>query len=192
MKLKFYLRGLGIGIAITALVMGLTLGKNTKESLTDEEIKERAAALGMVEEDKTLVATKTPTATPTPKATDAPVPTATPTPTETPTPTPTPTKTPTPTPTPTKTPTPTPTPTKTPTPAPAAETLSGTGATITVVRGSGSETVCNQLKAAGVITNATEFNSYLCAHGYDRRISTGNHTIPAGAGYEDIARIITR
>ncbi|NLL79779.1 MAG: hypothetical protein GX234_08330 [Clostridiales bacterium] len=46
MKLKYYLRGLGIGIVVTALVLGLS-GK--KESLTDEEIKERAAGLGMIE-----------------------------------------------------------------------------------------------------------------------------------------------
>ena len=63
---------------------------------------------------------------------------------------------------------------------------------INVVPGSGSETVCSQLKAAGVIDNAADFNSYLCNNGYDRRISTGNHTIPAGAGYEEIAKIITR
>ena len=44
MKLKYYLRGLGIGIAVTALVMGLALAGNTKQSMTDEEIKERAAA----------------------------------------------------------------------------------------------------------------------------------------------------
>ena len=178
MKLKFYLRGLGIGIAVTALVMGLALGKNTKESMTDEEIKERAAELGMVEEDRTLVST--PTETPTP--------TSTPTPTATPTPTPTPTKTPTPTPTPTPTKTPTPTPTPTPTKTPTATK----GATITVTGGSGSETVSNQLKAAGVIESASDFNAYLCAHGYDRRISTGSHVIPEGAGYEEIARIITR
>ncbi|MBQ8666492.1 MAG: hypothetical protein IJ526_06495, partial [Lachnospiraceae bacterium] len=101
MKLKFYLRGLGIGIAVTALVMGLALGKNTKESMTDEEIKERAAELGMVEEDRTLVST--PTETPTPTSTPTPTATPTPTPTKTPTPTPTATPTPTPTPTPTKT-----------------------------------------------------------------------------------------
>ncbi|MBQ7766832.1 MAG: hypothetical protein IJ397_08315 [Lachnospiraceae bacterium] len=47
MKLKYYLRGLGIGIAVTALV--LTLAGGGKESLTDEEIKARAKELGMVE-----------------------------------------------------------------------------------------------------------------------------------------------
>lgn len=47
MKLKYYLRGLGIGIAVTALVLALAGGG--KESLTDEEIKARARELGMVE-----------------------------------------------------------------------------------------------------------------------------------------------
>lgn len=47
MKLKYYLRGLGIGIAVTALV--LTLAGGGKESLTDEEIIARAKELGMVE-----------------------------------------------------------------------------------------------------------------------------------------------
>lgn len=47
MKLKYYLRGLGIGIAVTALVLMLAGGGN--ESLTDEEIIERAKELGMVE-----------------------------------------------------------------------------------------------------------------------------------------------
>ncbi len=47
MKLKYYLRGLGIGIAVTAAVLMLAGGKKT--SLTDEEIIARAKELGMVE-----------------------------------------------------------------------------------------------------------------------------------------------
>lgn len=47
MKLKYYLRGLGIGIAVTAAVLMLTGGG--QESLTDEEIIARAKELGMVE-----------------------------------------------------------------------------------------------------------------------------------------------
>ena len=55
MKLKLYLRGLGIGIAVTAVIMGLYLSTPQKVTITDEEIKTRAAELGMVEEGKTLV-----------------------------------------------------------------------------------------------------------------------------------------
>ncbi|MBQ9989702.1 MAG: hypothetical protein IJP31_01980 [Lachnospiraceae bacterium] len=47
MSLKHYLRGLGIGILITAVILAIT-GKT--EKMTDAEIKIRAAQLGMVEE----------------------------------------------------------------------------------------------------------------------------------------------
>ncbi|MCM1126707.1 MAG: hypothetical protein NC429_09565 [Lachnospiraceae bacterium] len=47
MNLKYYLRGLGVGIVVTVLIMSIALGG--KESLSNEEIKERARALGMVE-----------------------------------------------------------------------------------------------------------------------------------------------
>ncbi|MCR5407328.1 MAG: hypothetical protein K6E88_11145, partial [Lachnospiraceae bacterium] len=56
MRLKGYLRGLGAGIFISAVLMGIaTSGKGT---MTDAEVKERAAALGMVEEDALLVKPK--------------------------------------------------------------------------------------------------------------------------------------
>jgi len=48
-KLQYYLRGLGIGIVVTALIMGLT-GREPLP-LTDAEIKAKAAELGMVEPD---------------------------------------------------------------------------------------------------------------------------------------------
>ena len=40
MRIRMYLRGLGIGIIVTALIMGLTSGK--KQSMTDDEIKAKA------------------------------------------------------------------------------------------------------------------------------------------------------
>lgn len=48
MKLKYYLRGLGIGIICTAIIMGIALSGNKKETMTDTEIIERARLLGMV------------------------------------------------------------------------------------------------------------------------------------------------
>ena len=47
MKLKYYLRGLGIGIVVTAIIMSIT---NKPEEMTDAEVKMRALELGMVEE----------------------------------------------------------------------------------------------------------------------------------------------
>ncbi|MCR4739656.1 MAG: hypothetical protein K5886_05260 [Lachnospiraceae bacterium] len=54
MKLGYYLRGLGIGIIVTALLMGFTLSTRTG-SMSDEDVKKRAAELGMVEESRLLV-----------------------------------------------------------------------------------------------------------------------------------------
>ena len=48
MKLKYYLRGLGIGIAVTALVLSVS-EKQTADVMTDEQIRARATELGMVE-----------------------------------------------------------------------------------------------------------------------------------------------
>ena len=230
MKLKYYLRGLGIGIAVTALILGLASGRAENAEMTDEDIIARASELGMVMEDKVLkpvsqepvtmttnevkpvaeeavitdnesddsdgdadeaafepTKAPTPTNAPTPEPTEAPTPTPTPEPTEAPTPTPEPTKAPTnaPTPEPTKAPTPTPEPTKTP-----AIAANGSSINIAVSPGSGSETVCSQLKKAGLIDSADDFNSYLCQNGYDKHLTTGDHNVPVGAGYEEIARIM--
>lgn len=48
MKLKYYLRGMGIGVILTAIVMGFALG-GRKTAISDAEIIERAKALGMVD-----------------------------------------------------------------------------------------------------------------------------------------------
>ena len=48
MERKYYLRGLGIGIVMTAIIMGIALSGNHK--MTDEEIIARAKELGMVED----------------------------------------------------------------------------------------------------------------------------------------------
>ncbi|MBQ3599824.1 MAG: hypothetical protein II992_01305, partial [Lachnospiraceae bacterium] len=52
MKKKYFLRGLGAGIALTAFVMMSTDTK--QETLSDEEIKSRAYKLGLVEKEDAL------------------------------------------------------------------------------------------------------------------------------------------
>lgn len=47
MERKYYLRGLGIGIAVTAIIMGIAV--SGKQTMTDEEVIARAKELGMVE-----------------------------------------------------------------------------------------------------------------------------------------------
>ena len=48
MKLKYYLRGIGIGVILTALIMGFALG-GRKSTISDAEVIERAKKLGMVQ-----------------------------------------------------------------------------------------------------------------------------------------------
>lgn len=68
----------------------------------------------------------------------------------------------------------------------------GETVTITVQSGSGSRTVCNQLAEAGLIENAAEFDRYLIDNGYSKRICVGTYEIEVGVNEEEIAKIITK
>lgn len=55
MEKKYYFRGLGLGIIVTAVIMGIALsGGGKKEKMTDAEVIARAKELGMIE-DSTLL-----------------------------------------------------------------------------------------------------------------------------------------
>lgn len=62
---------------------------------------------------------------------------------------------------------------------------------ITINSGDGSYTVAKKLAAAGVVTSAENFDTFLCANGYDKKLRTGDFSIPADASDEQIARIVT-
>ena len=47
MKLKYYLRGLGLGIIFTSIILAVAYSQN-KGLMTDSEVKKRASELGMV------------------------------------------------------------------------------------------------------------------------------------------------
>ena len=179
MKLKYYLRGLGIGILVTAAI--LTIVYHTKGSMSDSQIKKRAAQLGMVmasteddtlfaqttqadttiEETGTISVEETTTVVETTEAvTEAPTEKPTEAPTEAPTEKPT---------------------------EPAAAK-----AVLTISPGMYSESVSAELARLGIITNQKEFNSYLVNNGYAERIQTGDFKVKADMSYDEIARIITR
>jgi len=61
----------------------------------------------------------------------------------------------------------------------------------TIVSGDSSYSVAKKLVSAGLVLDASEYDSYLCNYGYDRYIRTGNFQIPMGASNEQIAKIIT-
>lgn len=179
MKLKYYLRGLGIGILVTAAI--LTIVYHTKGSMSDSQIKKRAAQLGMVmasteedtlfaqttqadttiEETGTISVEETTTIVETTEAvTEAQTEKPTEKPTEAPTEKPT---------------------------EPAAAK-----AVLTISPGMYSESVSAELARLGIITNQKEFNSYLVNNGYAERIQTGDFKVKADMSYDEIARIITR
>lgn len=176
MKLKYYLRGLGIGVIVTALLMGIALS-GRKETLTDDEIRQRALELGMSDDTAVLSDTLLPEgeaaannqedieAEPKeseeaeaeenkPKDADEASSEAQPD-------------------------------------EPGIITA-GESITITVDSGDGSKTVANKLQEAGVIADATAFDLYLCQNGYDKRIAAGTHEIKAGATEAEIAEALTR
>ncbi len=192
MKLKFYLRGLGIGIFVTALIM--TIASSGKNTMTDEEIMQRAAELGMVTQ-KTLISqveedgkeileeTAAPTKEPVPASTKEPDVTVTQAPTEEPAEA--------------STPEPTVEPTEAPTSIPeTAEPVQppapGEKATLTVYSGEHSLTVAKRMQELGLIDDYQDFDDYLCDNGYSRYVNSGVYKIEQGLSYEQLAKIITR
>lgn len=179
MKLKYYLRGLGIGILVTAVIMGVTQGSR-KETLSDREIRERAAALGMMEPGNSLAdleAAETPAATETPEAAETPAATETPEAAETPAATEAPAAT--------ETPEVTARPTQKP-----AEEEEGTSYTFEIQAGDSSYQVAYRLQQAGLVADARDFDNYLCSKGYDRKLKTGSYEIPETATEEEISEIL--
>lgn len=171
MKLKYYLRGLGIGMAVTALILGISFsGRQGQEAqtLTDEQIRERASELGMVDSSElTLAALQNsaqPQTTMEPEVTEEPKLTADP---------------------------------ETTTEPEATEELELTTApeqsqtTITIKKGSDSGSVSRMFYEAGLVENAKAFDNYLCNNGYSRSINPGIYEIAPGTSEEEIAKIIT-
>ena len=179
MKLKYYLRGLGIGILVTAVIMGVTQGSR-KETLSDREIRERAAALGMVELGNSLAdleAAETPAATEIPEAIETPAATETPEAAETPAATEAPAAT--------ETPEVTARWTQKP-----AEEEEGSSYTFEIQAGDSSYQVAYRLQQAGLVADARDFDNYLCSKGYDRKLKTGSYEIPETATEEEISEIL--
>lgn len=181
MNLKYYLRGLGIGMVVAAILMGVAT--QGSKPMTDAEIKERAAQLGMVEQKvladiatespgQTSEAAQAPTQKPTTEVTQAP--------TEVPTEVPASEAT--------------QEPTSAPTEAPTSEPQeSGEETVVLVIRsGESSWTVSKNLVTLGLIDDAAAFDSFLSRGGYDKSIHTGEFKIAKGATFEEIAKIIAK
>ena len=219
MKLKYYLRGLGIGMAVTALILGISFsGRQGQEAqtLTDEQIRERASELGMVDSSElTLAALQNsaqPQTTMEPEVTEEPKLTADPETTTEPEATaeletttePKATTEPETMTEPEATaeaetmtePETTAEPKMTTEPEATKEPELTTApeqsqTTITIKKGSDSGSVSRMLYEAGLVENAKAFDNYLCNNGYSRSINPGIYEIAPGTSEEEIAKIIT-
>lgn len=195
MKLKYYLRGLGIGMIVTALILGISFSnrqEQTAQGMTDDQIRERAAELGMVDSSElTLAALQNGAKQPTENATEDTVETQgqkettevaettadlqeTQTTAETAT-----------------APENTAEPETTIAPESAAEPDQELDTGITIQRGDDSGSVSRKLYEAGLVENAKAFDNYLCHNGYSRSINPGTYEIEPGTSEEEIAKIIT-
>ena len=174
MKLRYYLRGLGVGILVTAVIMTVALSK--KQLMTDDEVIKRAKELGMIE--NTIIKD---VATPkddeevkeeikeepqeeiqeeipediqeeveeTPEGTEPEVEAKT-------------------------------------------EMEAEEVVTVSVVSGDSSWSVAKRMEEVGLVDSAKEFDAFLCGNGYDKRISVGTYEISSNATWEDMAKIITK
>lgn len=220
MKLKYYLRGLGIGMLVAAII--LTVSGSTGAKMSDEAVRRRAAELGMVEKDKTVLGElgnetvsgeteKPESVAEAGSETEQPE-------------------------------------NNTEEPAEVAEPEKTTGAqaesaeedknatqqqtepseedadeqkpaqdieeraeevaeraeeiaenspagrvvTLEVRRGDSSVSVARRAEGAGLVQSAADFDVFLCRNGYDKRISVGSYEITEGASEKEIADIITK
>ncbi len=166
MKLKYYLRGLGIGIIVTTIILGSCFSMQ-KPKMTDAQIIEKASQLGMImPEQDSAVDTETETTEPeetqqkneqqvateeiqqeTEQQTEVPKEQET-------------------------------------------EEAQQEPFTLVVNRGDVCRTMCENLAANGVIDDSEGLRKYLSEVGYASFISAGTYQIPYHASYEEITNIL--
>jgi cell division protein FtsN len=219
MKLRFYMRGLGIGMMVTALLVTIVSHSGgASGQLSDEEIKARAAELGMVEERAVVLSDLIDTSndktaaeeTQNPESTQASDNTQNNESTEQESEPATTTESAEQESEPVST---------TESIAQESESASTTESTaqesesasttestaqetaadnaqnaevsFRISSGSSSGMVSRNLVEAGLVEDAVAFDQFLCDNGYSKALRVGNYEIPQGSSYEEIAKIIT-
>ena len=211
-KLKMYLRGLGMGIIVTVLILGLS-GIH-KEELSEEEIRAKALQLGMVDSKAVVLSevdqlsstegigyteeespTEAESLVEETQATEEKSPTEETTATTEKSSTEETAAT---------------TETNSPTENISAEQTGTEGeiskaeperspgeensekiAVLQIRAGSGSEGISKQLEELGLVESAKTFDQYLCDQGYARYLRIGIYEIPLGSTEEEIAKMLT-
>lgn len=193
MKLKYYLRGLGMGVIFATLIMTISSVIHNN-NLSDETIIKEAQKLGMVmasetEDTSSLWGNSDSTETEEPDTeaiasteigteTEVPVVSETPVESETPDEPQLPAES--------ETPVASETEEQTPTDVPA-----DTKVQITIKQGDNARQVAETLYANGLVDDAEAFRKYFGTTGLANRICVGTFEIPMGATYDQIIAIIT-
>ena len=183
MKRKYFVRGLGVCILFGALIMFAAYMTSGKNRMSDEDVIKRAQELGMVKQseyvlESDVTSQETTTEEITTEATTEKATTEAPTTTEKATTEATTTE---------KTTT-----EKATTEASTTEKAdTSTQTTVTISSGMSSEAIASALANAGLVDDASKFNSFLVANGYDMKLETGNFSLETGMSYEEIAKILT-
>ncbi len=172
MNLKYFLRGLGIGIVGTVIIFNIFGNKPEKEVLTDAEIIERAQTLGMVMEDKKIEETleqilnnqeeakkqeeqekeaEKNLAKEEEKQEQESV-----------------------------------------LPEPLREEETTVVSTITITKGMGSTQTAKALERVGVVEDAEAFNEYLCETGNSVKLRIGTYQIKGRPSYSELVKILTK
>lgn len=185
MRLKYYLRGLGIGILVTTII--LTIAGHNRNKISDEEIKIRAEKLGMVMKEEQPLFPEKNTEPATAEETTTEVLPETKTEATTEAPTEPETEATTEAPTEPETEATTGAPTEPETETPQSQYIT---ATITITRGMYSEAVSQAMQNAGLIDNWVDFNNYLSANGYSERLQTGSYTMNSGMSYQEMVMVL--
>lgn len=197
MKLKYYLRGLAVGILLTTII--LTIANIGNKPLSDAQIRQRALALGMVDSESMKLSdlqnetesSKAESTVPESTAQESTVQESTvPESSET------------------KSDVPTSTVPESVVPEskPAASSVESSvpesssvsvsepettkPVTIQIKSGANSYTVSKDLAAAGLVEDAKAYDDYLCKNGYAQKIHVGTYEIVPGMSYEEIAKMI--
>ena len=173
MNFRYFLRGLGVGIVFAAIIFIIAYRTVPNDTLTDDEVIQRAKELGMVLEDNKVdelindVSDKVSDKTTQDKSGETTESTENVTEnTENVT---------------------------AQTTEVLEEEIEHTDSTykITVTPGSSSYQVCQQLQELGLIDDAARFDNYLIDHGYAGKIAVGTHTLKDGMLDEEIAVAIS-
>lgn len=200
-KNKYYMRGVGVGILVCALILIISR-MNTGAVISDEEVISRARELGMIESGEQSLTEATsvsdvtespqePSVSASPETTPEPEIAASPEETGEPYEDPSPEPSPDASEEPSPEASPEPSPEETPSDEDDPLLTDLVYVTLTIYGGNSSDTVARRAEELGLVTNAKEFDEYLVSNGYANRIRVGSFQIPLGASYEYIAKAIT-